>query len=56
MANSGAGMDDGGAQSPVLLEQVMGARSDSKPFNEETLSGATPHRHRDSSTGYRAGP
>jgi hypothetical protein len=36
MANAGAGMDDGGAQSPVLLEQVMGA------FKKETLSKATP--------------
>jgi hypothetical protein len=46
MANTGAGMDDGDAQSPVLLEEVMGTRSDSKPFNEETLPGATPPRHR----------
>jgi hypothetical protein len=42
MANTGAGMDDGDVQSLVLREGVTGARSDSKPFKNETLSKATP--------------
>jgi hypothetical protein len=42
MGNAGTGMEDIGAQSPFLLEEVTGARSDSNPFKKETLSKATP--------------
>jgi hypothetical protein len=42
MANAGTGMEDIGAQSPFLLEEETGARSDS--FKMETLPGATRPR------------